>query len=114
MSMTRKGTKCGNFTYEKMVLRVRKPAWRNWQTRWTQNPVIARSCGFEPLRRQGLWNTVLPGEIESATRKSACAPKCTKTRQNAVYSSTIRQQIWAATAFLRNHWQLGATFSVIP
>ena len=28
------------------------PAWRNWQTRWTQNPVIARSCGFEPLRRQ--------------------------------------------------------------
>src|SRR5438067_5555469 len=27
------------------------PAWRNWQTRWTQNPVIARSCGFEPLRR---------------------------------------------------------------
>src|SRR5438477_11460357 len=30
------------------------PAWRNWQTRWTQNPVIARSCGFEPLRRQSL------------------------------------------------------------
>ena len=29
-----------------------QPAWRNWQTRWTQNPVIARSCGFEPLRRQ--------------------------------------------------------------
>src|SRR6266480_7329742 len=28
-----------------------QPAWRNWQTRWTQNPVIARSCGFEPLRR---------------------------------------------------------------
>ncbi len=22
-----------------------------WQTRWTQNPVIARSCGFNPLRR---------------------------------------------------------------
>src|SRR5262245_28709782 len=28
------------------------PAWRNWQTRWTQNPVAARPCGFEPLRRQ--------------------------------------------------------------
>src|SRR5438067_3945294 len=27
------------------------PAWRNWQTRWTQNPVAARPCGFEPLRR---------------------------------------------------------------
>ena len=27
------------------------PAWRNWQTRWTQNPVLARVCGFEPLRR---------------------------------------------------------------
>ena len=34
------------------------PAWRNWQTRWTQNPVIARSCGFEPLRRQAFWNRV--------------------------------------------------------
>jgi hypothetical protein len=31
-----------------------QPAWRNWQTRWTQNPVAARSCGFEPLRRQNL------------------------------------------------------------
>src|SRR5881227_4031929 len=30
------------------------PAWRNWQTRWTQNPVIARSCGFDPLRRHAL------------------------------------------------------------
>jgi hypothetical protein len=26
--------------------------WRNWQTRWTQNPVTARSCGFDPLHRQ--------------------------------------------------------------
>ena len=33
---------------------LRQPAWRNWQTRWTQNPVIARSCGFEPLRRQSV------------------------------------------------------------
>jgi hypothetical protein len=30
---------------------LRQPAWRNWQTRWTQNPVLARVCGFEPLRR---------------------------------------------------------------
>gem|GEM_PF-1753269 len=22
------------------------PRWRNWQTRWTQNPLAARSCGF--------------------------------------------------------------------
>ena len=35
------------------------PAWRNWQTRWTQNPVIARSCGFEPLRRQWILNSML-------------------------------------------------------
>ncbi len=27
------------------------PAWRNWQTRWTQNPVISRSCRFDPGRR---------------------------------------------------------------
>jgi hypothetical protein len=30
----------------------RKPTWRNWQTRWTQNPVHASECGFDPLRRQ--------------------------------------------------------------
>src|SRR5437016_12368494 len=37
---------------------LKSPAWRNWQTRWTQNPVAARPCGFEPLRRQlfiGCW-----------------------------------------------------------
>ena len=27
------------------------PAWRNWQTRWTQNPVSARTCRFDPGRR---------------------------------------------------------------
>src|SRR5262249_22719465 len=31
------------------------PAWRNWQTRWTQNPVTAGWCGFEPLRRHLHW-----------------------------------------------------------
>ena len=29
-----------------------QPAWRNWQTRRTQNPFPARECGFDPLRRQ--------------------------------------------------------------
>src|SRR6266699_2927014 len=42
------------FSYLKQPFSLKKPAWRNWQTRWTQNPVIARSCGFEPLRRQKL------------------------------------------------------------
>ena len=27
------------------------PAWRNWQTRWTQNPVSSRTCRFDPGRR---------------------------------------------------------------
>ncbi len=27
------------------------PLWRNWQTRWTQNPVLAREYGFDPHRR---------------------------------------------------------------
>ena len=30
---------------------VTLPAWRNWQTRWTQNPVSARTCRFDPGRR---------------------------------------------------------------
>src|SRR5438876_952652 len=41
-----------SFAPEIVVSQFASPAWRNWQTRWTQNPVIARSCGFEPLRRQ--------------------------------------------------------------
>ena len=27
------------------------PVWWNWQTRWTQNPVSARTCGFDPRHR---------------------------------------------------------------
>jgi hypothetical protein len=27
------------------------PVWRNRQTRWTQNPVPARACRFDPGRR---------------------------------------------------------------
>src|ERR1700690_413559 len=27
------------------------PMWRNWQTGQTQNLVLARVCGFDPLRR---------------------------------------------------------------
>src|SRR5215469_12672165 len=38
------------------------PAWRNWQTRWTQNPVAARPCGFEPLRRHTLENRISRGK----------------------------------------------------
>jgi hypothetical protein len=28
------------------------PMWRNWQTRQTQNLVLATVCGFDPLHRQ--------------------------------------------------------------
>jgi hypothetical protein len=41
-----------SFAFDFVASDFFSPAWRNWQTRWTQNPVIARSCGFEPLRRQ--------------------------------------------------------------
>ena len=34
------------------------PAWRNWQTRWTQNPVSARTCRFDPGRRYSLRDKV--------------------------------------------------------
>ena len=35
-----------------LIASLPKPTWRNWQTRWTQNPVHASECGFDPLRRQ--------------------------------------------------------------
>src|SRR5438034_8019945 len=41
-----------SFAFDFVVSDFFLPAWRNWQTRWTQNPVAARPCGFEPLRRQ--------------------------------------------------------------
>lgn len=43
-----------SFAFDFVASEFFSPAWRNWQTRWTQNPVIARSCGFEPLRRQSV------------------------------------------------------------
>src|ERR1043166_340694 len=42
---------------------VIRPAWRNWQTRWTQNPVAARPCGFEPLRRQAVLTFPARGKV---------------------------------------------------
>src|SRR5713226_5975488 len=30
---------------------VAVPGWRNWQTRWTQNPVAARPCRFDSYAR---------------------------------------------------------------
>jgi hypothetical protein len=41
-----------SFAFDFVPSEFSAPAWRNWQTRWTQNPVAARPCGFEPLRRQ--------------------------------------------------------------
>ena len=30
---------------------LNKPVWWNWQTCWTQNPVVAIPCGFDPRHR---------------------------------------------------------------
>ena len=48
------------------------PKWRNWQTRWTQNPVPAREWGFDsPLRHhtQTGWS---PGLFFSKLRSMGC------------------------------------------
>ncbi len=37
--------------YRPDVMFNKLPLWRNRQTRWTQNPVPARECGFDPHRR---------------------------------------------------------------
>ena len=37
------GQACGN----KLLGYNDLPEWRNWQTRWIQNPVSIRTCGFE-------------------------------------------------------------------
>ena len=38
-----------------------EPEWRNWYTRWTQNPLPARVCGFESrLRHLGLTAALHP------------------------------------------------------
>ena len=62
-----------------------KPAWRNWQTRWTQNPVAARPCGFEPLRRQLLHSMfgVRLSAFDSRTFKLPLALKTTPSRIRA-------------------------------
>ena len=43
------------------------PKWRNWQTRWIQNPVFAGTCGFDPRLRhqehQDFQGLVNPGSL---------------------------------------------------
>jgi hypothetical protein len=34
------------------------PTWRNWQTRQTQNLVLVRVCGFDPLRRHHVFPVI--------------------------------------------------------
>jgi hypothetical protein len=48
-----------SFAFDFVASDFLSPAWRNWQTRWTQNPVAARPCGFEPLRRQLIFNSMV-------------------------------------------------------
>ena len=33
------------------TLKAPMPVWWNWQTPWIQNPVSARTCGFDPRHR---------------------------------------------------------------
>jgi hypothetical protein len=52
--------------------RIQSPAWRNWQTRWTQNPVAARPCGFEPLRRQRFSIRCSISNVERSIQRRSC------------------------------------------
>jgi hypothetical protein len=65
------------------------PAWRNWQTRWTQNPVIARSCGFEPLRRQAIQNCLVRGETDHRPRADFAAARGKTTAEHMYISHFI-------------------------
>jgi hypothetical protein len=46
-----------------------KPGWRNWQTRWTQNPVDNIRVGSTPTPgtkpRGGFWSLIWPAEVAS-------------------------------------------------
>src|ERR1039458_3429345 len=44
------------------------PTWRNWQTRQTQNLVLVRVCGFDPLRRHQDF------PVAPARHKPSCLP----------------------------------------
>ena len=39
------------------------PEWWNWQTCWTQNPVVATPCGFDPRFRHQTLQLVSPWTI---------------------------------------------------
>ena len=41
----------GTFPVHDVPPQIFKPMWRNWQTRWIQNPVSAMTCGFESHHR---------------------------------------------------------------
>jgi hypothetical protein len=52
-----------------------EPKWRNWQTRRTQNPVLARECGFESHLRQSSGT-----RFSDASEKRAAAPDASPNR----------------------------------
>ena len=45
--------------YAILHMLLNKPEWWNWQTCWTQNPVVATPCGFDPRFRHHNWTPVL-------------------------------------------------------
>ena len=49
------GNKIFEYWSEYDIILLVGPAWRNWQTRGIQNPVIVISYGFDPHRRHHLF-----------------------------------------------------------
>ena len=75
----------------RIIPTIESPEWRNWQTRWTQNPVLARECGFDSLLRHPQYNQRFPGSIVDFlnTVRSRRSPKRTAIRENQLLPVSV-------------------------
>ena len=75
-----------------MPVSDRWPTWRNWQTRQTQNLVLERVCGFNPLRRHQRTPAPVNGERYDSFTVSYYANGKRQRRRFAGLSGISRQE----------------------
>src|SRR3546814_16454988 len=76
-------------------------AWRNWQTRRTQNPVLVTECRFDPDRPHQGSLSLFTGQ----TAMKASTSFSGLVEQGLSVSASLGQ-IWSAT---RRHWALAVS-----
>lgn len=74
------------------VARQNMARWWNWQTRGTQNPVLARECGFNSHPRHQFNGRGRHGDWEQSHESSTLSSPTNKSNMSPQYNVTIEVQ----------------------